>query len=199
MKLNFSLKIAFSLLLAGISISLGTYVYLQVQGLAGAVLYGIGLLASSFFRFVLFTGNCYKVSSLLELACLSFLILCNGIGCWLASLCVTDPGIIQLCKFIVEERSQLCLWEAIVKGMGCGFIFGLLERATNKKGGHWLLFIGAPAFILAGFNYAITDIFCYCVGHSAVTWSALWILCGTIAGNFIGSGLHLLGNLRLKE
>ena len=197
MKLSFPLKIAANAILAGISISLGTYVYLQVQGLTGAVLYSVGLLAVVYYQFILYTGAGGKVHNLFELACLIVVLMLNGIGCWAVSLGIHDPAIIQLCEYVVRDRGQLSFWGAMMRGMGCGFVLTMAMQCW--KDNKWSLLIGAPAFILAGFTHSVTDIFYYCIGFSAITKSAVWALCGTIVGNFVGGNVYQLGTSEIKK
>lgn len=45
-----------NMILAGVSISLGAYIYLKVGGIIGAIMFSIGLISVIHFRFGLYTG-----------------------------------------------------------------------------------------------------------------------------------------------
>lgn len=197
MKLFFPLKVVANALLAGISISLGTYVCLQVQGLAGAIFYSIGLMAVAHYQLLLYTTSVHKASSVTECFYLFLILLLNQIGCWLSSLMIDDPEIIATCKEITDQRAHLGFAGAVVQGLGCGFIITMGAQTWRRN--KWILLIGTPAFILAGFNHAISDVFVYYVGGNAGSlWHALTAYAGTLAGNFIGGSIYKLGTVEKK-
>lgn len=197
MKLFFPLKVVANALLAGISISLGTYVCLQVQGLAGAIFYSIGLMAVAHYQLLLYTTSVHKASSVAECFYLILILLMNQIGCWLSSLMVDDPEIIITCKEIIDQRAHLGFAGAVVQGLGCGFIITMGAQTWRRN--KWTLLIGTPAFILAGFNHAISDAFVYCVGGSAgSSWYTFTAYAGTIVGNFIGGSVYKLGTVEKR-
>ena len=184
-------RIFASMILAGVSISLGAYAYLQQPGPLGAILFSIGLMAVIYYRFILFTGMLYKVKHLSDCALLVLILFLNVVGCWLSSMLVDDPQIILQCEAIVKQRATLSFWQATARGMGCGFLVTLAVMSCKKNG--WSLVVGIPAFILAGFTHSVADAYYYCVGSSVITPDAGIAYLGTVLGNFIGGMVFKLG------
>ena len=114
-----------NMILAGMAISLGAYVYLTYSGLCGALLFSVGLLAVVHHGLFLYTGKIYTVTQWPDLFLLAMILLCNVVGCWIMSLVIQDQSITQECQRIVAERASLSFPTALFKGAGCGFLITL--------------------------------------------------------------------------
>lgn len=179
-----------SMMLAGISISLGAYIYLKVGGIIGAIMFSIGLISVIHYRFGLYTGWIKNFKNWDDSFVLMMILLLNIFGCFLMSLTISDQQIIQQCNDIVANRAEMGIWKSIFNGAGCGFIITLSVMCKNRI----TLLIGIPAFILAGFTHSIADAFYYCVGHSSVNGAAMLSYLGTVIGNFIGGIIFKAGS-----
>ena len=195
--LNPVTKTIISSVFAGISISIGAFIYLKTQGALGAFLCSFGFMAILFYKFILYTGCLHKASNLSEHILLGFVMLLNILGCLIASLCVNNPAIVEQCQNIVLQRESIGFPLAIIKGIGCGFIITLAFQSwdVNKL----VLLFGIPVFVVAGFMHSITDAFYYCVGWSAISSGAMVTFIGTLIGNFIGALAYRLGTEEKKK
>lgn len=180
-----------NMILAGMAISLGAYVYLTYSGLCGALLFSVGLLAVVHHGLFLYTGKIYTVTQWPDLFLLAMILLCNVVGCWIMSLVIQDQSITQECQRIVAERASLNFPTVLFKGAGCGFLITL--AVISYKRAKLPLILCVVAFIVAGFTHSIADAFYYCVGHEAVSGSAMVTYLGTVIGNFIGGWAYHLG------
>lgn len=179
-----------NMILAGVSISLGAYIYLKVGGIIGAIMFSIGLISIIHFRFGLYTGWVKNFKHWDDFFILLIILLLNIVGCLLMSLAISDQQIIQQCNDIVSNRTDMGFWRSIFNGAGCGFIITLSVMCKNRIA----LLIGIPAFILAGFTHSIADAFYYCVGHSCINGAAMLSYLGTVIGNFIGGIVFKAGS-----
>lgn len=186
-----NLKPVFNAILGGVCISISAYAYLQVQGALGAFLFSFGIMAIAFYHLLSYTEIAHRTTNLIECAILTFMLFLNIAGCFLASRLVKDPYIIEICQDIVDQRAVDGFWRSLINGAGCGFIVTVAMQCW--KWNIWLMVIGIPAFVLAGFTHSVADAFFYCVGRDAVTWSAILALGGTVIGNLVGSLIHKLG------
>ena len=179
-----------NMILAGVSISLGAYIYLKVGGIIGAIMFSIGLISVIHFRFGLYTVWVKNFKHWDDSFILLIILLLNIVGCLLMSLAISDQQIIQQCNDIVSNRADMGFWRSIFNGAGCGFIITLSVMCKNRIA----LLIGIPAFILAGFTHSIADAFYYCVGHSSIDGAAMLSYLGTVIGNFIGGIIFKAGS-----
>lgn len=180
-----------NMVLAGMAISLGAYVYLLNAGFYGAILFSVGLLAVVHHKFFLYTGKIHTVSQWVDPILLAVILLFNIAGCWLVSLAVNDTWVIQECQRIVTERATLNFPEALFKGAGCGFLITLAVIGYGKS--KLTLILCVVAFIMAGFTHSVADAFYYCVGREAMSEGAMLTYLGTVIGNFLGGWIYHLG------
>lgn len=179
-----------SMILAGVSISIGAYTYLKVGYIVGAILFSVGLLAVIEFKFKLYTGYIKNFSEFKYFKTLACILLFNIIGCYIMSLFVTDNIVINAAKNIVMNKANDGILEALFNGFGCGFIITLAVIAKNRIA----LIIGIPAFILAGFTHSIADAFYYSVAWESISIPAVITYIFTVIGNFLGGICYKLGS-----
>jgi len=181
-----------NIMLAGMSISLGCYIYCVVGGPLGALLFTVGLSAVCTFGFKLYTGQIKNTDSWEWIPRLAYILLFNAVGCILCSLMASgNPEVVEKCLAIVAKRSEAGFLPCLGTGIGCGFLMTL--AVVTWKTHPLVLFVSIPAFILAGLTHSVADAFYYAVGYEAIDTSAMLGWVGTALGNFVGGLLFKLG------
>ncbi|MBO5932158.1 MAG: formate/nitrite transporter family protein [Bacteroidaceae bacterium] len=200
---------------AGIAISLGGTVFLNVGGVAGAVLFAFGLITVVYYKLKLYTGTAGFIKKG-ELKDLLLILLGNIIGCFFTAmtvkLCASDVVILSFDALsqtsqstgnaitvaadgIVQKRLATGPVKCGILGIWCGMI---MTTAVNfaRKGQMLPLLFGVPLFILCGFTHCIADAFYYCAASwDAVSAQPLKLLITylfTVLGNFAGCNLYRL-------
>jgi formate transporter len=188
-----------NMILAGCSVSMGAYAYLQAPGLIGSVLFIAGLLPVYYYHLNLYTDivRAINLKVPMDYVCLLVILAANIFGCLLSSLLVTDAATILACQEIVTARAEVGFWESIVNGAGCGFIMTLISQ--NWKKNKLCLLIGVPAFILSGFTHSVAESFFFYVGWDVVTAANTLAMFGVIIGNFIGGLIYRIGTAPLRR
>lgn len=186
-------------ILAGICISVGGAVYLNVGGLAGAVLFAFGLLTVVHFGYKLYTGTAgfIDVKAAREWLSLLVVILGNIIGCALVALLVhfAMPSCVEAAGGILQARLSKGILPCGALGIGCGFV--MTASVKFARDGKFLpLLFGVPLFIMCGFTHSIADAFYYLAAPMDILfgniWSVLPLYLSIVAGNFIGCNLSRL-------
>ena len=189
--------------MAGICISIGCIVNLQVGGIVGAVLFTFGLVSVVHYRYALYTGTAGFVQTWRSLSDLFFIILIgNLVGCGLMAfgLSITDcmPELYNKVVPIIEQRSSQGAASALMRSILCGFLMTTAVKfARNDK---WLpLLFAVPLFILAGFYHSIADAFYLSLGHSVTDIHVLcnWLI--SVVGNFAGCNLYRIAPDELSK
>lgn len=183
-----------SAILAGISIGIAATVYLKVGGLAGATLFGVGLLAVISLGFNLFTGKAQFALFPNKWLWLGTMLIFNLVGTWLVTLITTTPELSEASQSILNVRLNQGWWRCFLLAIPCGFIMTAAVRSA-KVGNFWVTLLGVPTFIMCGFPHCIAD--------SAYMWWAYnpWdfiCLCyiPEVLGNFLGCNLY---RINIKE
>lgn len=180
--------------MAGICISIGCIVNLQVGGIAGAVLFTFGLITVVHYRYALYTGTAGFVNSFNSLYDLFFIILFGNIaGCFITAigLNVTDcmPELHDKVIPIAENRANQNIWSALLRAIFCGFLMTTAVKFARED--RWLpLLFAVPLFILAGFYHSIADTFYMMINTKVENFQIQWNWMIAIAGNFVGCNLY---------
>ena len=180
--------------MAGICISVGCIVNLQVGGIAGAVLFTFGLVTVVHYRYALYTGTAGFVKTRKSLSDLFFIVLTgNLLGCALMALGlgVTDcmPELYAKVAPIIAQRSSQGIASALMRSILCGFLMTTAVKFAREN--RWLpLLFAVPLFILSGFYHSIADAFYLFLGQALNDAHLLcnWLV--SIAGNFVGCNLY---------
>ena len=183
-----------SSVLSGISISIASICYLRTGGVAGATLFGFGLLAVVHYGWKLYTGTCGFVRTAKDHLWLSVILLGNIVGCFLTALLMryAQPELIEASTAMVDKRVTMGLLRCLINAVGCGFIMTTAVKFARQSKYLPLLF-GVPAFIMCGFLHSIADAFYFsmagCTKWSADFWPMLSTYLVIVAGNYIGCNL----------
>lgn len=151
---------------AGLFIALGGYAYLSVESrYLGAFLFSFGLYAVCQYQTPLFTGRIaylgrpggYSPQKLM------LMLFYNFIGAaFVGLLFLPVQGGMDILSVAQKKLSQLP-HESFIKGLFCGMIVFIgvdIFRRYEDPLGHYLgVLLGVPAFILAGFEHCVADIF----------------------------------------
>lgn len=146
--------------LAGVCISIACIVYIKVGGVAGAVLFGFGLLTVIHYGFKLYTGTAGFIMDSKDYWKMILILIMNAVGCWVTATMMkyVEPTMIEQTKLVVEKRLGLNIYQCGLMGIGCGFIMTAAVKYARE--GKWLpLLFGVPVFILCGFLHSIADAF----------------------------------------
>ena len=179
--------------LAGLMISLGCTVFLKVGGIAGAVMFAIGLLGVVIYQLNLFTGK----AGFLELTprglfeiCL--ILLYNIIGVFFTACAVgyMSLDIVNGCHSIIQKKIEFGLDRSFIAAVGCGIMMSLAITGTKKDNFIPLLF-AVSCFILSGYYHCIADAFYFVLsGFEIHDYLPVWA--ATVAGNWIGCNIQRL-------
>lgn len=178
--MNHIAKLLWSAVLAGGCIGIGGMVYLKVGGVAGAVLFSIGLIAVVSYKLKLYTGTAGFVTKQ-DWWELIPILTGNICGCILLALLPTNLDVTS----IIEVRTACPWYNAFLLAVGCGFL--MTTAVTFAREGKWLpLLFSVPVFILCGFYHCVADAFYYAVGWEQLSPAVIPVYIATVLGNFVG-------------
>lgn len=177
------LRLAYLSIVAGMCIGIGGTVYLKVGGVAGAVLFTMGLIAVVSYKLKLYTGTAGFVTKENWYSIFPILI-GNIIGCILMAMMPTHLDVSN----IIAARLASGWFNAFLLAIGCGFLMTTAVKFARE--GSWLpLLFAVPVFILCGFYHCVADAFYYAVGWRLLTWEIVPVYIATVAGNFVGCNI----------
>lgn len=183
-------------LLAGLVISMAGIGYLQVGGLAGAVLFAWGLITVVQLKLKLFTGAAGFFKSGKEFGELILILLGNVVGCiFAAQLFAGVVNVPYLAAEIVNHRLATGPIYNFFLSIGCGIIMtnAVYFARGNGEYKYLPLIYGVPLFIMCGFPHCIADAFYIAAANTTVLDFTMpmvllnWV--ASIGGNFIGCNL----------
>lgn len=188
-------------ILAGIFISVGGAAFLTVGGIVGAVLFTFGLASIVCYKLGLFTGMSGFVVNGKQLLVLSYVLICNIVGCLVASyaISISLPDLGNAAIDIVNKRIDMGTLNVFILAIFCGFIMTtVVTFARNKQ---WIpLLIGIPLFIMCGFVHSIADAFYYGLAMFSgyiMDWGNAVMYLMAVLGNFVGCNLYRIIMLKI--
>lgn len=170
---------------AGLMIGIAGLVYLNV-GIAwlGAILFSVGLIVICMLGYNLYTGKIGYIKSYKDIPKMLSFILGNLIGVFLISLTTTTSS-----YDLVNAKLQIPQYLVLLKSIGCGFLMYIAVDIYKKHKNLIGIITCIPAFILAGFEHSIADLFyIFCSGIFNI--KIIIFICIVIVGNAIGALLH---------
>lgn len=186
-------------ILAGIVIGLGGLINLHVGAPVGPFLFSVGLMSVLVFKMDLFTGKA-GLLTLGEITPKKLLDIWGGnlMGACLIGALVTisqDNVAITAARKICEVRLANGFLVNCCLGIYCGLLMYIAVTGFQKTGSFIIAVFPVAAFILAGFNHCVADMFYVFVSGNFETW---WELVSTTIGNIIGCNIiPLLKKARL--
>lgn len=181
-----------SSILAGLCISIGCIINLQIGGVIGAILFTFGLITVVHYKYSLYTGTAGFIDSWKSFLNLIYILIFNIIGCFGTAylISIAIPDLQDKVITIIQNRESQEIWSAMIRGIFCGFLMTTAVKFGREN--KWLPLLWAvPVFILAGFYHSIADAFY--IGLSQTQSIQVYYNWGmTIIGNFIGCNLYRL-------
>ena len=181
---------ALSAFMAGVCISVGCIVNLQVGGIAGAILFTFCLVAVVHYQYKLYTGTAGFVDYLHGYEILNFagILLMNIVGCYamskLAGFAILSVS--EKASLLLDARVGVDNWQALLRAVMCGFLMTTAVKFA-REGRIIPLLFAVPVFILAGFYHSIADAFyMFAADRSSLGYSYAFV----VLGNLIGCNLH---------
>ncbi len=186
-------------ILAGIVIGLGGLINLHVGAPIGPFLFAVGLMSVLVFKMDLFTGKAGLLSSD-EITPRRLLDIWSGnlMGAFLIGALVTlsyDEPAIMAARKICDVRIANGFLMNCCLGIYCGLLMYIAVTGYQKTEKFIIAVMPVAAFILAGFNHCVADMFYVFVSGEFESW---WTLIPTTIGNVIGCNIiPLLKKTRL--
>ena len=181
---------AFKAFLAGVMISIGGFVYLSVGGLAGAIMFAVGLYVICVFGLNLYTGKVgiYLPAnrSLISIFLLFEMWLMNLVGCfWSASVLhnFAKPEMLQTVQDMVITKMNMPWLQLFVLGIFCGILMYSAVMGFAKTGNPLIVIFCVATFIMCKFEHCIADAF-YCFLAREYAWK---VLIAVTLGNTFGA------------
>ena len=177
-------KILVSSILGGILISIGGMACLLSEyKFIGAAIFSVGLFGIMTYKLSLYTG---KVGYVFENPSIFLLdvvitIIGNFIGCLMMGLAFPLDQAVVAC----ESRLMVDDLTVLFKGICCGILVFIAVDQYKTKKSYIALFVCIPAFILAGFEHSIADMYFFSSAGMFSLDSLIFILI-VILGNAIG-------------
>lgn len=170
---------------AGIMIGIAGLVYLNVSVTwVAALLFSIGLIIICMLGYNLYTGKVGYIKSYKDLPKMGKYIIGNLLGVFLVSLTTTTSS-----TELMIAKLQIPYWLLFLKSMGCGFLMYIAVDIYKQKKNIIGILCCIPAFILAGFEHSIADMFYICRSGIFNKEVIIFILI-VIIGNAIGALWH---------
>jgi formate/nitrite transporter FocA (FNT family) len=207
---NIDIKFVLKSVYAGLSIGIGTIVYMLNPGPLGAFLFTIGLFICVNNKFNLFTGKVgyeTKWSNILQYI---VMILGNAFGIIAIVMLMYCTGAINISMLtntathIINTRMSTPYIGIILGSIGCGMLMSHAVDRPNRPGyednyNNILSYIPmlycVPIFILCGFPHCIADISYHVVYGGTIGYNInqLYIWLCSVLGNIIGC--QIMGQL----
>ena len=182
---------------AGVMIGIAGAVYLAVGPPLGAILFSLGLILICARGYNLYTGKIGYIQKPKEVIDMWIYVGGNALGTWLVAttqaISTTD---------LITAKLAMPWWLTLIKAIGCGILMYLAVdiykqgyRVYEQVSRYIGIIVCIPAFILAGFEHSIADMFYIWLG-GIYDWRVLEFICIVILGNAIGANLHHLDKLK---
>lgn len=176
-------------ILAGIMISLGCIINLQVGGIGGALFFSLGLITILMFNFDLFTGRAGLIpTGQTTWKKLGLIWLGNLYGCVMvaAAMSLTPLGLTlgATAQAIVATRIANGVLANIILGGCCGILMYIGVGLFTKQNNPIYAAMPVATFILSGYNHCVADMFYLTIANAS--WIAWATLIPTTIGNILG-------------
>lgn len=196
-------------ILAGASIAIGGAVYLATENKAvGAVFFSVGLFTVCTKGLSLFTGKAVyifdnKPMFLLELA---VIWVGNLLGAWavaaLLNLTRQADKLVETASTLAQTKAEDNLLSLFILGILCNICIYIAVDSYGKNshelGKYAGIVFGVTAFILAGFEHSVADMFYFAMAGRLLEGRVLVCLLVVSLGNIVGGVVFPLG-LKLRD
>ncbi len=191
-------------ILGGLMIAIGGCVYLNVGGgIVGAFFFAVALVSICYKGFGLYTGRVGYLPEKFskdELAGLGMTLLGNVIGTFLVGGLVSvtmGDGMGAVADSLAVSKLATPWYLTLLRAVLCGVLMYLAVSIYRERNTITGIVFCVPAFILAGFEHSIADMF-YFAASSYRGFDVLGLLLLIVVGNAIG-GMMIPLLLRLGQ
>lgn len=168
--------------LAGCAIGIGGAVYLNCDNkYVGAFFFCVGLITVVYFGLNLFTGKVGYLSGWRDIPKMLLYIAGNTVGAALPGALAHGAAVP-----VVAAKLALPFYVLFIKAIFCGILMYIAVELFRSKNTVLGILLGVPAFILAGFEHSIADIY-YCFAARAFSLDVVVMILVIILGNAVGS------------
>jgi formate/nitrite transporter FocA (FNT family) len=192
-------------ILAGIAISLGGVIYLNLENhIAGAFLFSIGLFTIYTFGLDLYTGKvCYIPNKKLSfLKTVLIVYLGNTVGTVGMGYLLRQTKLSKLVEHtteMVHGKLSDTYFSTFVMAFFCGFMMCIavigFQTIKDSIGKHLALIMPIMVFILSGFEHSIADMFYFSMANAWNIKALLFIIIIALGNLVGGSFLPLMKRL----
>lgn len=173
-------------ILAGIMIAIGCLAYLQLGGMAGAILFSLGLMSVIYFKLKLFTGQSYKLTTgEIKWWQLILIWIGNFIGAaaiaFAARLLLNSTDLQEIAGKFIQARAQVGYLGNFILAIPCGMLMTFAVTANKEKQDVIYTAFCVAGFIMCGFYHCVADMF-YAIFSGNLTWSLLFVTLGNVVG-----------------
>ena len=169
--------------LGGVSIGVGSIIYLRFPSPVGAAFFSAGLLMIMVLDFKLYTGVIGSARTDKDFAEAFIILLGNLLGCFVIMIEKSDKA-----KEIVEAKMAVQLHITFIRACLCGGIIYSCVRAFQRSL-YPLVILFVAAFILSGAEHSIAD-FCYIISAEKFGTQSTIFMLTVIIGNLVGAQLY---------
>lgn len=167
---------------AGLAIAIGALLYINIGGgVAGAIMFSIGIYLVLWFGLNLYTGKIGYINSYKDIPNILLIIIGNLIGCALTLISPATPFVISITAAKLAQPLYIIFIKAIICGI---LIYAGVDQYKKQK--EYAPILAIPAFILAGAEHSIADA-CYFIAARAFSLEVVIFILIVIIGNAIGS------------
>ena len=200
------LKILVKSILAGLMIVIGGTINLSIGGLAGSILFAIGLFMIVVHGYNLYTGKIgYLFDNgkkfIIELTITLFGNLISTIsGGYLLLLTRVGNKLQNAASVLVKVKLEDTWYSILILSIFCGMLMYLavnLYKELKDVGRYIAIFICVCVFILCGFEHCVANMYYFSVSNMWNLNTLLYLLI-MILGNSIGSLIIAIGNKLMK-
>ena len=172
-------------LLAGILISIGGIVFLQFEGLPGALLSSIGLLAILYSNSELWIEDMYNEEVGWDMVLQTGKTLgINLLAVWLMSFLFSEMR--ESSSILVQSHLDYGYW--FPRAILCGFVLDI-TLWYSRSAGPLFIFLGTTVFMILGYPHILTEFFYISIGGMWTT-RIIWYCIVVLSGNIIGANIR---------
>lgn len=170
-------------ILAGALIALAGMLYLKSSDkVVGAFLFSLGLCTVFMTKSLLYTGRVGYIENKGHIFGCIFILIFNLIAAFgIGSIWKLTYGVSNA----FDSRMTKTILQLVIDSIGCGAIIFLAVEFWTRHKSFGMVILCVMAFILAGFEHSIADMFYFAAGN--LTWEGLLRLLIIILGNATGS------------
>ena len=191
-------------ILAGAAIAIGGAIYLATENkVVGAIFFSVGLFTVCTKGLNLFTGKAVYIfdNKPLFLVDLAVIWIGNLAGAWavaaLLSLTRQTDKLTEAASALAETKAGDSLLSLFILGIFCNICIYIAVDSYGKNshelGKYVGIVFGVTAFILAGFEHSVADMFYFAMAGRLFEGRALVCLLVISLGNIVGGVLFPLG------